>query len=325
MIKESAFALLVVAVLLGYAPWCAAADKTFAERLGWEPDARVVIFHCDDAGMSHSSNTGAIEALEGGVLTSVSTMMPCSWVPEFAAYLKEHPEMDNGIHATFTSEWKHYRWAPVAGRGATPGLVDETGFMWHNVIQVATHATPDDIERELRAQVALAEQLGMPITHIDTHMGTVYATEEFLARYIKVGAEKGIPVMIPGGHMTLLEQARPGSIARMQQSGLGEQVWQAGLPVLDDLAGGIKGPHPREQMADNAIHMLKNLKPGITQIIVHCTRPTETFPAISSSGSNRLRELETMLDPRVKQCIEDEGVILTTWRELKERRDKVGP
>jgi competence protein ComEA len=31
-----------------------------------------------------------------------------------------------------------------------------------------------------------------------------------------------------------------------------------------------------------------------------------------------------LLDPRVKKCIEDEGIILTTWRELKQRRDKVG-
>ena len=57
---------------------------------------------------------------------------------------------------------------------------------------------------------------------------------------------------------------------------------------------------------------------------MHCTRPTEEFADISSSGAKRLAELETMLDPRVKQCIEDEGIILTTWRELKQRRDKAG-
>ena len=30
-----------------------------------------------------------------------------------------------------------------------------------------------------------------------------------------------------------------------------------------------------------------------------------------------------MLDPRVRQAIEDEGLVLTTFRELKERRDRV--
>jgi len=42
----------------------AAETQTYAERLGWEPKARVVMFHCDDLGMSHASNLGGIESLE---------------------------------------------------------------------------------------------------------------------------------------------------------------------------------------------------------------------------------------------------------------------
>jgi hypothetical protein len=42
----------------------AGAEATYAERLGWAPKARVVLFHCDDAGMSHASNLGAIESIE---------------------------------------------------------------------------------------------------------------------------------------------------------------------------------------------------------------------------------------------------------------------
>jgi hypothetical protein len=109
----------------------------------------------------------------------------------------------------------------------------------------------------------------------------------------------------------------------MRAAGVAERVWQAGLPVLDDLAGGIRGERGKD-MVDNAIQMLRDLKPGITQIIVHCSRPTDEFSEISSSGPKRLEELELMLNPRIKKCIEKEGIILTTWRELKERRDKVG-
>ena len=42
------------------------------------------------------------------------------------------------------------------------------------------------------------------------------------------------------------------------------------------------------------------------------------------SGGKREEELEYLLNPRVKKFIEDQGIILTTWRELKERRDAVG-
>ena len=318
LIRFAALAAVLLTVCLH-----AVADKTYAERLGWKADDRVVIFHCDDAGMSHSSNLGAIEALEGNVLTSASTMMPCGWVPEFAAYLKDHPEVDNGLHLTLTSEWKKYRWGPLAGQAAVPGLVDSQGCMWHEVFQVVKHASPDEIEKEVRAQIARADAMGMHYTHLDSHMGTLFASPEYLMRWAAIAIEKQVPMLMMGGHMTYARKAYADKVDQLRDSGVPELIWNAGLPVIDDLAGQIQGSHPREKMVDNAIEMLSGLKPGITQIIVHCTRPSNVFPEISASGGKRLLELETMLDPRVEKCIKDEGIILTTWRELKERRDKV--
>src|SRR6266849_3561187 len=134
-----------------------AEQHTYAERLGWGPKARVVMFHCDDAGMSHASNLGAIESLEKGVVTSVSIMMPCPWVPEFVNYLKEHPQLDAGLHLTLNSEWTPYRWGPLAGKPAVPGLCDPDGYLWHSTQDTARHATADEVEREIRAQIDKAE------------------------------------------------------------------------------------------------------------------------------------------------------------------------
>jgi len=146
------------------------AEKTFAERLGWKPNDVVVILHVDDMGMSHSSNLGGIETVEKGVATSWSVMMPCPWVPEIGKYLKQHPDVDSGLHLTLTAEWGPYRWQPLAGKPKVPGLVDEEGCLWHDVPQVAEHATPDEIETEIRAQLDRAEKMGIPITHLDSHM-----------------------------------------------------------------------------------------------------------------------------------------------------------
>src|SRR5216683_7274573 len=58
----------------------AAETQTYAERLGWEPKARVVMFHCDDLGMSHASNLGGIESLKKKIVNSASIMMTCNTV-----------------------------------------------------------------------------------------------------------------------------------------------------------------------------------------------------------------------------------------------------
>jgi hypothetical protein len=55
-------------------------------------------------------------------------------------------------------------------------------------------------------------------------------------------------------------------------------------------------------------------------MIMHCTRPTEVFAQISSSGTTRLGDLKAMLDPRLRQALADERIVLTTWRELMQRR-----
>ena len=161
--------------------------QTYAERLGWPKGSKVIIFHCDDAGMSHSSNMGAIESIQKGLVTSVSTMMPCGWVPEWARILKETPGIDNGLHITLNAEWDNYRWTPVAGRDAVPGLADEMGCLWDNVSQVEEHATADEVEKEIRAQIARAEAMGMPITHIDSHMGALFCRQDIMERYLKIG------------------------------------------------------------------------------------------------------------------------------------------
>jgi len=56
-------------------------DSTYAERLGFPKNARVIILHMDDAGMSLSSNRGIENVFERGVANSTSVMMPCPWVP----------------------------------------------------------------------------------------------------------------------------------------------------------------------------------------------------------------------------------------------------
>lgn len=296
---------------------------TYAERLGFPQGTRAIIFHNDDAGLCHEANLASFMSWEKGILTSWSVMMPCPWIVEVRDYVKEHPDACSGLHLTLTNEWKQYRWRPVSCSKDNPGLVDADGFQWGSVRQVAENASPEEYEAEIRAQIALAEQIGLPISHLDTHMGTVFATEEFFKRYVAIGIEKQIPILLPAGHMTLLETEEPELMKRSAEIRLiGEQMWASGLAVIDDAhtsAYSWKTRDKKEQFTE----LIKSVKPGITHIILHATVPSENFDAISTSGETREGDLNAMMDPDLKALIEEEGIVLTSWKEIQERRKAI--
>jgi chitin disaccharide deacetylase len=305
-------------------------EKTYAEKLGFPKDARVLILHVDDVGMSWDSNQGAIQAIEKGVATSFSIMMPCPWVPGIAHYLKKNPKADAGLHLTLTSEWTDYRWHPLTGR-TNVGLVDGEGAFWSSVEDVVKHATADEVEAEIRAQIERARNLGIEPTHLDSHMGTLFATNELMKRYVKVGIENKIPVMLPAGHLTLISAQFQNPQQKQQVQAVGEMLWASGLPVLDDLHNLSYGFQYPKDISDADLQKaatkqyketIKALKPGLTMVIMHCTAPSEIFPFITDSNQLRKADLLAMTDPEFKKFLQDEKIILTTWREVKERREK---
>jgi hypothetical protein len=326
------FKTLLMAALAGCVGF-AQTGPTYAERLGWNKGDRVLILHMDDAGMSHDSNMGIEQVLEKGAARSLSVMMPTPWVPEIVHYIKAHPGTDAGLHLTLTSEWHEYRWGPLAGAPAVPGLVDPEGALWSSVDAVVKHAKADEVDREMRAQVDRAERMGFHPTHLDTHMGTVYASPEFLDRYVQLGIEKQIPVMVPGGHDTYIQAGRPAGALEPVRA-LGAKLWDAGLPVLDDLHNssydwkippGIATDDEklRKWRTERYMETLAELKPGLTMVIMHCTAPSETFAKISGSGAIRKADMLAMLDPQFKAFLKEQGFIVATWSEAMERRKRI--
>jgi len=348
--------LLLSIVFFCLALWCFAQEtKTYAEKLGWPKGAKVLILHVDDAGMSHDSNDGVEQATGQGVATSTSVMMPCPWVPEIVQYIKDHPNLDAGLHLTLTSEWKNYRWGPLAGKANVPGLVDKQGCLYPSVAAVYFSATPDEVDKEIRAQLDRAQAMGFTPTHLDSHMGTLFAKEGFLQKYIQLGIEKQIPVMFPGGDdLFFRAEAKAATIAELKKQGkysegmnipepaelgkakdIGAMLWKNGLPVLDDLHNSSydwqmpdidhkTDAEIQKWYTDHYIESIGRLSPGLTMVIMHCTNPSPAFQYICNESKKRKGDMMAMLDPRLKEFLMKNGYVLTTWREVMERRKKAG-
>lgn len=287
--------------------------QSTAEKLGYKATDKILMVHADDIGMSHSVNVASIEAFNHNMVTSGSIMVPCPWFPEIADYAKQHPELDLGIHLTLTSEWKYLRWRPVAPIDKVPGLLDEQGFMWKSERQTAVKATPQEIETELRAQIDRALAFGIKPTHLDTHMGTLYTRKDFFDVYVKLGKEYGLPVMAMRPTPEAMEFAK--ADRSPITADMLTKVEVDGLPLLDYLVTGVRGKNFAERK--KAYHeLLRNLKPGVTMLIVHLGMDNDELKATTGSWQQRHADFLSFTDPETKKIMDELGIKTTTWREL---------
>jgi hypothetical protein len=292
---------------------------TVAQMLGFGADEKLLIIHADDAGMCHSENQATIKGMEDGVINSASIMMPCPWVLEIADYCKKNPEADFGLHLTMNSEWKYFRWRPVADY-AVPSLIDEEGYMWRDTLETASKASPEDVETELRAQVKRAYQLGIKPTHVDTHMGTLFARPDFFAAYRKVAREFDLPYLLPLITTEELEKMHP------LQRVVIEQIRKRVVPeeiTLDHLERGFPGGRPLSEQKPYYMDVIRKLKPGITQIILHCGMGDEEMKGVTGTHERRHGDMKVFTDPEIRELLKAEGVRLVTWREIGERQRKL--
>ena len=280
--------------------------RTLVERLGYPRDAKLLIVHADDLGAAHSINSASIKALESGLVSSASIMVPCSWLPEIAAYARAHPEVDFGVHLTLTSEWTLYRWGPVLGKERVPSLLDGSGYLYPLENEAAAHMDVREVEAEIRAQIARARALGIQPTHLDSHMGTLYQSKVLFEVLLRVARENKLPFRV-------------------------SQEWFSRAPFMPSLLG------PDDVVLDRTISIepsvapddwsrfyaneIKNLRPGVTDMIVHLAFADEEMKGISFGHPNwgaewRQRDFDFVTSDAFRKLLKDNNVKLITWREI---------
>jgi len=303
----SLYSVLAGFSFLMAAPLAHAQEKNIAERLGYPADAKLVVIHADDLAVAHSVDEASFAALDSKAVSSASIMVPCPWLTEAADYAKAQPDADLGLHLTLTSEWKNYRWGPVAPKDSVASLIAPDGYFYADLPPVAAHATPAEVEREIRAQIELAEKMGIHPTHLDIHMGTLAAKPEFYAALVKVAHEHKLPFLAmrvtdPRGK-AMLSMLAPNDI------------------IFDSLV--IFGPNVQaKDWTQSYVTALSSLKPGLHYLIVHLGYDDSELRAITVDHPDygsawRQRDFNAVTSPEFKKAIQDNHIVVIGWRDLK--------
>lgn len=284
----------------------ATAQQTLQERLGYPKTAKLLIIHADDLGVAHSQNDASFTALEKGSVTSASIMVPCPWFPEAAAFAVVHPKADMGLHLTLTSEWNLYKWGPVAGKESVPHLVNQYGYFFSDVDSVVKNGNAQEVEKELRAQIERAKQFGIDITHLDSHMGTLYASKDYLQVLLKLGREYQVPVML--NQQVLMMSS--GSASE-------KEVWLNNIYIESpqDYAKGAEAYYT---------NVLQSLQPGVSLIILHAAHDNEEMQAVTAGHPDygaawRQADFDFFTSARCKTLLQQNGIQLITWRESRDK------
>ena len=283
--------------------------KNLAEKPGYDPNAKLLIVHADDMGLSHSTNIAVMQAFRKGAITSGSIMVPCPWFPEIAEFAKKNPKLDIGIHLTLTSEWDQYFFGGVSSSNAISNLLNKNGYFYPSVEEFAKHANAAEVEREIRAQIEKALAFGIKPSHLDNHMGSILASPEYYQILLNIGKAYKLPVLIPAD---MIASAAPQMLEAMRKDNI----------VVDHLfminqASGVN------HWGDPYLKFIENIQPGLNEIIVHLAVNCDETQAIMINHPDfgaewRQHDLDFVLSNEFKKALKENNIQLVTWRQIGE-------
>jgi predicted glycoside hydrolase/deacetylase ChbG (UPF0249 family) len=286
-------------------------------KLGFSDSDRLVVIHVDDVGAYEAGVSAYSELVDFGLISSAAAMTPCGWFPAAAAYCRQHPQVDMGVHLTLNSEYDTCRWGPVSTRDRSTGLLDDAGYLHQWQPAVYASADPAAVAREIEAQVEQAVTAGIDITHMDSHMGTVLHPR-FVRAYAELALRCRVPpaVIFRGDEETY--RVRFGADAEQAAVGaaLTRELEAQGVPLLDHFAGmPLDKPEGR---LEEAKRLLGQLQPGITHFAIHPAKDTPEIRAMSPDWQNRVGDYEVFRSAELRDFLHTSGIHVIGYRLLRD-------
>jgi predicted glycoside hydrolase/deacetylase ChbG (UPF0249 family) len=271
------------------------------ELLGYPSDARLLILNADDFGMCYAENAATIRAINRGLASSCTLMMPCPWSLHGIHLLKENPEVPFGVHLTAVSEYTYYRWGPVTGPEKMPSLVDETGHFYSEkrIPEFLAQVNLSELETEFRAQIEAVLATGLKPTHLDSHCHIHTRREDIFDMTLNLARDY---------ELALRSSIKP-FIDRLRQQGYPTIDYE----VLDSC---------RIDTHDKPFHyhkLLRELPVGLSEWAMHPGVGSAELQAITPLWPVRQADFDFLMSQAARDIVQEEGIIILDYKFLQEQ------
>ncbi|QHT62135.1 ChbG/HpnK family deacetylase [Paenibacillus lycopersici] len=289
-------------------------------KMGYTASDRLLIIHADDFGITQGTNEAIVNLFEEQSITSASIMIPCPDSAEAMELSKRSGITNIGIHLTLTSDESN-PYTPVCATRKLTSLITAEGCFHADVSFFERNADEQEVLLEMEAQIQKAISQGIDPTHLDSHAGSVmglFAGRDFLEPAFDLCGKYRLPFLLPA------RAAEQPFFNPAQQAMFQNRIASAnerGILLIDDI---VSLPYcctpvvAYGKMKQQLAEIIKNTKPGITQLTLHPARITDRLRTITSCYSERELEYRLLNDPDMQQLIDRERITLISWKDLRD-------
>jgi predicted glycoside hydrolase/deacetylase ChbG (UPF0249 family) len=239
------------------------------------------------------------------------TNMP-AW-PDAAAYLREHADLGAGVHLVFNEGH------PVLPVDQVPTLVDLDGCFLDDaqILHSFQRGTTRQLRAEFRAQIErFVADVGRLPDHLDNHCAISYVRPDRFKVTLELAKEYQLPIRAPFGDdlddmVDILARHNnlPVWLVRWQGARYRRRIDRAGISRPNTFIQHFSMPGNRTP--EYLLSVLDGLRQGwISELLAH--------PGYD--GGWREEDLRALLDPRVKNRLDQPDIVLVDFSAVDSRR-----
>ncbi len=247
-----------------------------------------LIINADDSNLTWGVSRGIMEAFREGIVTSTTVMVNLPGLEETVDIIGDNPDLDVGLHVNLTFG------RPILPQSAVPSLVDARGNFVRGAENLLQKAGVEDIRKEVHAQFGRARELGLRVSHLDSHHH-VHRNHKILGVLADLALREKIAVRAVNEEMR-------------------EALAKLNVPTTDHFTEDLYGMENAN--LERFTSIIGDLREGLTEFCCHPGRVDEVLKISSSYVMAREEELSVLTSPEAVRILRENEVHLTNFREI---------